>query len=67
MPFKKLGHGKYAGPSGKHFDLAQVRLYYAGGGKFPGQKTAGQKNDRQAAQTLAQRHPKSKTAPKRSP
>jgi hypothetical protein len=41
MPFKKEGPGDYVGPSGKHFNLAQVRLYYAGGGKFPGQKGEG--------------------------
>ena len=38
MPFKKVGNDDYTGPSGKHFNLNQVRLYYAGGGKFPGQK-----------------------------
>jgi hypothetical protein len=41
MPFKKLGGGRYEGPSGKTFNLAQVKLYYAGGEKFPGQKKAG--------------------------
>lgn len=40
MPFKKLGHGEYEGPSGKKFNLAQVRLYYHGNG-FPGQKEKG--------------------------
>lgn len=39
MPFAKLGHGRYEGPSGRKFDLAQVRLWYAKGGKFPGQKS----------------------------
>lgn len=38
MPFKKVGTDDYTGPSGHHFDLNQVRLYYANGGKFPGQK-----------------------------
>lgn len=38
MPFKKVGKNDYTGPSGRHFDLNQVRLYYANGGKFPGQK-----------------------------
>ena len=38
MPFKKQGPDDYVGPSGKHFNLDQVRLYYAGGGAFPGQK-----------------------------
>ena len=37
MPFKKVG-GKYEGPSGKKFNKKQVELYYAQGGKFPGQK-----------------------------
>ena len=36
--FGKEGHGKYRGPSGKTFDLAQVKLFYSRGGKFPGQK-----------------------------
>lgn len=29
--------GSYTGPSGKKFDLAQVQMFYAHGGKFPGQ------------------------------
>lgn len=39
MPFRKVGTDNYVSPSGRHFDSAQVRLYYANGGKFPGQKT----------------------------
>ena len=39
MPFKKLGNGRYKGPSGRTFNSAQVRLYYSNGGKFPGQKS----------------------------
>ena len=39
MPFKKLGPDKYQGPSGKVFNAAQVQLYYAHGGSFPGQKS----------------------------
>jgi hypothetical protein len=35
MPFKKVGSNDYTGPSGKHFNLNQVRLYYAHGGSFP--------------------------------
>jgi hypothetical protein len=35
---KKGGADKYVGPSGKHFDLAQVKMFYANKGKFPGQK-----------------------------
>ncbi len=38
MPFKKTGKDEYVSPSGRHFNGAQVRLWYAGGGKFPGQK-----------------------------
>lgn len=38
MPFKKVGKNNYVSPSGRHFNGAQVRLWYAGGGKFPGQK-----------------------------
>ena len=41
MPFKKLGGGQYEGPSGKKFNLNQVRMYYARGGSFPGQKSMG--------------------------
>lgn len=35
---KKGGANKYVGPSGKRFDIAQVKMFYANGGKFPGQK-----------------------------
>lgn len=38
MPFKKLGSDRYQGPTGKVFNAAQVKLYYANGGKFPGEK-----------------------------
>lgn len=38
MPFKHLSGDNYVSPSGRHFNGAQVRLWYAGGGKFPGQK-----------------------------
>lgn len=38
MPFTKRGKDDYVSPSGRHFNAAQVRLYYAGGGKFPGEK-----------------------------
>lgn len=34
MPFEKVGDDDYVGPSGKHFNLAQVRLYYSQGGTF---------------------------------
>jgi hypothetical protein len=42
MPFKKVGNDDYTSPSGRHFDGAQVRLFYANGGKFPGQKGKGE-------------------------
>lgn len=29
MPFKKVAKGKYASPSGKTFNAAQVAMYYA--------------------------------------
>jgi hypothetical protein len=38
MPFKKVSKNKYKSPSGRTFDAKQVKLYYALGGKFPGQK-----------------------------
>ena len=38
MPFTKIAPNKYKSPSGRTYDLAQVRLWYANGGKFPGQK-----------------------------
>lgn len=38
MPFEKVGKNDYTSPSGRHFNTAQVRLWYAKGGKFPGQK-----------------------------
>ena len=41
MPFKKTGTDDYTGPSGKHFNLNQVRLYYANGGKFPAHAEGG--------------------------
>jgi hypothetical protein len=37
MPFKKVGSDDYTSPSGRHFNGAQVRLYYAHGGHFPGE------------------------------
>lgn len=36
MPFKKTKSGDYVSPTGRHFTAAQVRLYYAHGGHFPG-------------------------------
>ena len=40
MPFTPIGGGKYKSPSGRTFNKAQVRLYYAHDG-FPGEKKAG--------------------------
>ena len=40
MPFKKTGPDSYTSPSGRHFNSAQVRLYYAHGGHFPGEQGA---------------------------
>ena len=37
MPFRKVGPNEYESPSGRKFNSAQVRLYYAKGGHFPGQ------------------------------
>jgi hypothetical protein len=34
MPFKKVGPDDYVSPSGRHFNKAQVQLYYARGGTF---------------------------------
>lgn len=34
MPFKKVGDNDYTSPSGRHYNSAQVRLYYANDG-FP--------------------------------
>lgn len=42
MPFKKVGNDSYTSPSGRHFNGAQVRLWHAQGGKFPGQKGEGE-------------------------
>jgi len=40
MPFKKAGPDHYISPTGRSYNGAQVRLYYANGGKFPGEKRA---------------------------
>jgi hypothetical protein len=42
MPFKKVGKNKYVSPSGRKYNEAQVRLWYAQGGKFPGEKGPGE-------------------------
>lgn len=38
MPFTKTGKDSYTSPSGRRFNGAQVRLYYANGGHFPGEQ-----------------------------
>jgi len=38
MPFKQTGPNKYVSPSGREYTSKQVKLYYALGGRFPGQK-----------------------------
>jgi hypothetical protein len=38
MPFSYIGRGKYKSPSGRTFNAAQIKLYYANGGKFPNKK-----------------------------
>lgn len=40
MPFEKVGKDKYKSPSGRTFTKKQVALYYANGGKFPGEDNA---------------------------
>jgi hypothetical protein len=37
MPFQKVKDNDYTSPSGRHFNSAQVKLYYANGGHFPGE------------------------------
>jgi len=34
MPFKRIGKNKFRSPSGRIFTAAQVKRYYARGGKF---------------------------------
>jgi len=38
MPFTKIGPNTYVSPSGRKYNGEQVKLYYANGGKFPGEK-----------------------------
>lgn len=55
MPFKKVGD-HYVSPTGRHFTAAQVRLYYAHGGKFPGAKRE-KHTRRKLAPPLSKRKP----------
>ena len=50
--FIKRG-SKYIGPSGKKFDLAQVQMFYANHGKFPGEKASSVRKGWRIAQTPA--------------
>jgi hypothetical protein len=42
MPFTKIGNNTYRSPSGRQYNGAQVRLWYANGGKFPGEQGPGE-------------------------
>jgi hypothetical protein len=37
MPFTKTGRNTYTSPAGNKFTRSQMALYYARGGRFPGQ------------------------------
>ena len=54
--FGKASNGDYVGPSGQHFDLAQVQMFYASGGKFPGQKAKSVAAGWKAAGAAAHQH-----------
>lgn len=47
MPFTKIGPDRYETPSGRVYNEKQRRLWYAMGGKFPGQKGPGELPQRQ--------------------
>lgn len=38
MPYHRVGPNDYASPNGKHINSAQLRLWYANGQKWPGEK-----------------------------
>jgi hypothetical protein len=38
VPYQKVGKNDYVSPNGRHINSAQLRLWYAGGQKWPGQK-----------------------------
>lgn len=42
MPFTKIGNNTYQSPSGRKYNEKQVRLWYANGGKFPGEAGPGE-------------------------
>ncbi len=42
MPFTKIGPDKYRSPSGRTYTESQVKLWYANGGKFPGEEGSGE-------------------------
>lgn len=63
MPFTKVGKDDYVSPSGRHFNKAQVELWHANGGKFPGQKTAEKPNVRQGTQAKGPRRGQGRPRP----
>ena len=38
MPYKRVGPNDYVSPNGNHINSAQLRLWYAKGQKWPGEK-----------------------------
>ncbi len=52
MPFTKIGNKQYVSPSGRKFNQKQVALYYANGGKFPGEEGGG--SERGVGQNMAE-------------
>ncbi len=38
MPYKKVGPNDYVSPNGNHINNSQLRLWYANGQKWPGEK-----------------------------
>ena len=42
MPYKPIGHGKYKSASGKVINKRQLMLWWAHGGKWPGEKGKGE-------------------------
>ena len=51
MPFTKIGPNKYTSPAGNTFDRKQIQMYYANGGRFPGQKGMAEMFPRQSPAT----------------
>jgi len=53
MPFKKVGKDDYTSPSGRHYNSAQVQLWHARGGKFPGEKGPGEMSSKGSGPKVA--------------